>query len=295
MSASWTARGMRVFLSFSFKDQRLAKAIRAGLLRLAPTLDIFFSPSSLGPGFWMPKLAEEVAAADAFLLLIGPAGLGPWQEVEYIEAFSRHVSDRAFPQVPVIAASANAPGLRFLRTLNWITAPDVAEDATLHRLLAALEGENVETAAPLWTLVNPYRSLEALTEANADYFYGREAETGAVLRALAEKPGRCPMLIGASGVGKSSLPRHPEEPAKRASRRTHNRPACFETRPCRALLSMTPIGFPVSGQALSRNEGLHGNDSYSAFLCRAASRSYSWKTARATFCSRSRSIAAATT
>jgi len=30
-----------------------------------------FSPVSLGAGFWLPKLAEGIADADAFLLLIG--------------------------------------------------------------------------------------------------------------------------------------------------------------------------------------------------------------------------------
>jgi hypothetical protein len=60
-------------------------------------------------------------------------------------------------------------------------------------------------SVPLWKLVNPYRGLEAMNEANADYFYGRSLETASVLNALANKPGRCPILIGASGIGKSSV------------------------------------------------------------------------------------------
>ena len=52
--------------------------------------------------------------------------------------------------MPVIAAGATAPGLFFLRELNWILAPDVNEDAMLHRLLGALKGESVRTATPLW-------------------------------------------------------------------------------------------------------------------------------------------------
>src|SRR5262249_35473372 len=68
-----------------------------------------------------------------------------------------------------------------------------------------LKNETVAIATPLWKLVNPYRGLEAMTEANADYFYGRAEETAAVLKVLAEKAGRIPILIGASGVGKSSV------------------------------------------------------------------------------------------
>jgi Novel STAND NTPase 1/WD domain, G-beta repeat/TIR domain len=202
------AKALRIFLSFHSKDQALAEALRAGLKRLEPQADIFFSPVSLGAGFWVPRLAEEIHASDAFLLLVGPSGIGLWQDVEYNEAFDRHVHEKdRFPLVPVIAANAQAPGLPFLRRLNWVEAPLVTEDKTLHRLVAALKGESVATTTPLWKLVNPYRGLEAMTEVNADYFYGRSTETAAVLTALAEKHGRCPILIGASGVGKSSVAR----------------------------------------------------------------------------------------
>jgi TIR domain len=129
---------MRIFLSFNSKDMALAEAIRTGLSRIDQGAQIFFSPISLGAGFWLPKLAEEIAQAEAFLLLIGPAGIGPWQEVEYFTAFDRHVIDKHFPLVPVMVAGAEAPGLSFLRTLNWVEAPFVTEDKVLHRLLAGL-------------------------------------------------------------------------------------------------------------------------------------------------------------
>src|SRR5262245_4866613 len=183
----------------------IAEAVRAGLSTIDPTSQVYFSPVSLGAGFWLPKLAEEIAEAESFLLLIGPSGKGPWQEVEYFTAFDRHVKDRSFALVPAVVAGAEALGLPFLRTLNLVEAPVITEDKVLHRLLAALRGETVASATPLWKLVNPYRGLEAMSEANADYFYSRDVETAAVLDALANKPGRCPILIGASGVGKSSV------------------------------------------------------------------------------------------
>jgi len=196
---------MRIFLSFNSKDRALAEELCAGLTRMRPSAQIFFSPVSIGPGFWLPKLADEIAAADAFLLLIGPKGIGPWQEVEYYAAFDRHVGDHRFTLVPLLAADAQAPGLPLLRNLNWVEAALVADETVLYRILAALEGEAVATATPIWKLVNPYRGLEAMTEANADYFYGRSIETGEVLNALTSQPERCPILIGASGVGKSSV------------------------------------------------------------------------------------------
>jgi WD40 repeat protein len=199
---------LRIFLSFHSKDHALAQALREGLLGLEPTADIFLSSVSLRSGFWVPKLAKEISAADAFLLLIGRAGVGPWQQLEYDEALARHVNEGdRFPLVPLIIAGAQAPGFPFLRRLNWVEAPVVPDGAALHRLFAALKGESVTSTTPLWKLVNPYRGLEAMTEANTDYFYGRENETTTVLKALAEKRGRCPILVGASGVGKSSVAR----------------------------------------------------------------------------------------
>lgn len=196
---------MRIFLSFNSKDAGSAEAIRAGLLKLEPKAEIFFSQVSLGQGFWLPKLAAGIGAADAFLLLLGPKGVGPWQEVEYHEAFDRHVRDPSFALVPVIASGGSAPGLPFLRQLNWTVVSEVADDKAMHRVLGALKGETSATLSPLWRLVHPYRALEAMTEANADYFYGRATETESVLEALAGKPGRLSILIGASGVGKSSV------------------------------------------------------------------------------------------
>jgi WD40 repeat protein len=196
---------VQIFLSFNSKDLAFADALRSALSNIEPEAKIFFSPVSLGTSFWLPRLAQEIAEADAFLLLIGPKGIGPWQEVEYFTAFDRHVNDKRFVLVPVILAGAEAPGLSFLRNLNWVEAPCPSDDKLLHRLISAAKGETIVASTPLWKLLNPYRGLEAMTEANADYFFGRRAETTAILNELANNSHRCPILIGASGVGKSSV------------------------------------------------------------------------------------------
>ena len=97
------------------------------------------------------------------------------------------MNEKSFALVPVIAAGAQAPGLSFLRSLNWVEAPVVTEDKALHQIIAALKGETLATTTPLWKLVHPYRGLEAMTEANADYFFGRTNETSGVLNALANE------------------------------------------------------------------------------------------------------------
>src|SRR5262249_53729870 len=60
------------------------------------------------------------------------------------------------------------------------------------------------TPGNLWRYAAPYRGLAAMTEEDSDYFFGRTQEIVEVLDALAA-PGRLPVLIGNSGVGKSSL------------------------------------------------------------------------------------------
>lgn len=131
---------MRIFLSFNHKDAALAEAMRANLSKAEPNANIFSSPVALGTGSWLPRIEAEIAGADAFLLLIGPNGIGPWQEVEYYAAFDRHIREKAFSVVPVIAAGAQAPGLPFLRTLYWVVASNVTDVATLRRVLTALWG-----------------------------------------------------------------------------------------------------------------------------------------------------------
>ena len=78
----------RLFLSYHSPDQALAKQLKAAIERKDANTRVFFAPSSLRAGsFWSKELAEEIARADAFVLLVGEEGIGDWQETEYNEAF----------------------------------------------------------------------------------------------------------------------------------------------------------------------------------------------------------------
>jgi ATP-dependent Clp protease ATP-binding subunit ClpA len=57
----------------------------------------------------------------------------------------------------------------------------------------------------LWRHTAPYRGLSAMTESDADYFFGRGGETAEVIGALAATPDKLPIVLGNSGVGKSSI------------------------------------------------------------------------------------------
>ena len=62
------------------------QALEAALRRKDADARFFFAPKSLrAGGFWLPELAQEIAEATAFILLVGEKGIGPWQAMEYYE------------------------------------------------------------------------------------------------------------------------------------------------------------------------------------------------------------------
>src|SRR6266508_1480985 len=195
----------RWFLSYHSPDQALAERLKAALERKDTDPSVFFAPSSLrAGGFWSRTLAEEIAQADVFILLLGERGVGDWQVLEYDEALDKRVKSLDFPVILVLLEGQTAPGLPFLRQLHWIVTPDPASEKDVAKLLGAALGGSARLAE-LWRYTSPYRGLPAMEEQDSDYFFGRERETVEVLNVLAAASDRLPVLLGNSGVGKSSL------------------------------------------------------------------------------------------
>lgn len=195
----------RWFLSFHSPDQVLAERLKAALERKDTDVSVFFAPSSLrAGGFWSKALADEIAQADAFILLVGERGVGNWQVLEYDEALDKRVKSPDFPVILVLLEGQTAPGLPFLRRLHWIITSDPSSEKDLARLFDAASGSRI-ISGELWRYTSPYRGLAAMEEKDSDYFFGRERETVDVLSALAAGADRLPVLLGNSGVGKSSL------------------------------------------------------------------------------------------
>ena len=195
----------RWFLSYHSPDQSLAERLKAAIERKDPASSVFFAPSTLrAGGAWTAQLAQEIAAADAFILLVGEAGVGKWQVPEYDEALDRWVkSEPPFPLVVVLHRRADRARTAVLRQLHWIVTPDPASEKDVARIFDAASGVGGRPSE-LWRYASPYRGLEAMEEKDSDYFFGRTRETIEALDALAAQ-GRLPVLIGNSGVGKSSL------------------------------------------------------------------------------------------
>jgi formylglycine-generating enzyme required for sulfatase activity len=195
----------RWFLSYHSPDQALAEQLKAALERKDADAHVFFAPSNLrAGGFWSGALAEGIAEADAFILLVGERGVGNWQVLEYGEALDRRTKSLDFPVILVLLEGQIAPGLPFLRQLHWIVTPDPASEKTVAKLLDATLGGGARLAK-LWRYTSPYRGLPAMEEQDSDYFFGRERETVEVLNVLATASDHLPVLLGNSGVGKSSL------------------------------------------------------------------------------------------
>jgi serine/threonine protein kinase len=97
-----------------------------------------------------------------------------------------------------------APDWPLLRRLPGLVSSDPSSDKAVAQLLDTGYGSN---AAPqdLWPHTSPYRGLAAMTVRDSQFFFGRERETAEVVDALATTRDKVIVLLGNSGVGKSSL------------------------------------------------------------------------------------------
>ena len=198
----------RVFLSFHSPDRAIALSLKHAIEGALPGTDVFVDQTHLHHGhLWQPSLFDAMAKAEAFVILISTL-VGDWQKVEYYEARDRKAKDDAFVLLPVIIAdrtkgpAANLPGLA---QLHWIESTEPSAPDPLTKIVAALQSREVAKPAEPWRAINPYRGLVALEEQDADFFFGRESETGKVIDKIIAAPGRFIALVGNSGVGKSSL------------------------------------------------------------------------------------------
>src|SRR5271168_5056661 len=86
----------RWFLSFNSSDRALAERLKVSIERKDAGSRVFYDETSLrAGGYWQPTLAKGIDEADAFVLLVGEKGLGPWQTLEYYEAHDKHARRRA--------------------------------------------------------------------------------------------------------------------------------------------------------------------------------------------------------
>lgn len=205
-----------VFVSYNTHDhaavERLARALKKR------GLSVFLDRWELIPGrSWPDALDGHLARSRAAVVVVGPSGLGAWQQRERYLALDRQARDPAFGVIPVILPNAD-PALGFLSLNTWVDLRSGIDNSAAHDLLAAaVRGEPpstlLERTRKAVAEVCPYRGLEVFREEDAAFFFGREAFIDGLQAAVAAQS--MVAVVGRSGSGKSSVVRAGLVPALR--------------------------------------------------------------------------------
>jgi len=134
-----------VFLSHNSQDKPLVRVLAKALAGRG--FAVWFHEQDLPAGIpWIPRLESAIDDTAAVFVVIGSAGIGPWQQPE-IEAALLSAVDRKTPIVPVLLASSASGKLEvptFLRRFTWVNFSNGIDDAGLDRL-----GQTVEIGRAL--------------------------------------------------------------------------------------------------------------------------------------------------
>jgi len=197
-----------VFVSYNTLDhvgvERIARALRDR------GLTVFLDRWELIPGRpWPEALEGHLSRCRCAAVVLGPSGMGPWQEREHYLALDRQARDKAFGYIPVILPEAD-PALGFLSSNTWVDLRGGVDDTeSIDLLAAAIRGEPpsalLERARRAAAQVCPYRGLEVFREEDAPFFFGREAFAEDLSAAVATQS--LVAVVGRSGSGKSSVVR----------------------------------------------------------------------------------------
>ena len=196
-----------VFLSYSRADVQAVRQVQARLTEAG--LATFLDRDRLPAGQpWLPALEQAIARCGAVAVLVGPAGLGTWQQREIQLALDRQAEEerahRLFPVIPVLLPRVEDPPGGFLRLQTWVDLrADLADPTQLDLLLAGIRGQAPADGTTLRETICPYRGLLAFREEDAGLFFGREESVKELVGKLREH--NLVTLVGRSGSGKSSV------------------------------------------------------------------------------------------
>jgi hypothetical protein len=172
---------------------------------------VFLDRWYLAPGqSWVTKLEQTLTSCGAVAVVLGPHGLGHWQQRERDLALDRQARQPGFSVIPVLLPGAE-PALDFLGLNTWVDLRSGLLDRLQLEVLArSIRGEppgpNLkEQITATLAAICPYRGLLPFREEDASFFCGRQAFTNTLVQAL----GRCNLMVivGTSDSGKPSVVR----------------------------------------------------------------------------------------
>jgi hypothetical protein len=156
-----------VFLSYNTLNHMAVERL-AGALK-ERSLTVFLDRWELVPGrSWPDALERHLGRCRSAAVVLGPAGMGPWQQREHYLALDRQARDTSFAVIPVLLPNADL-ALGFLALHTWVDLRGGIDDAqTLDLLAAAIRGEPpsalLERTRQAAAQVCPYRGLEVFRE-----------------------------------------------------------------------------------------------------------------------------------
>ncbi|HET7384913.1 MAG TPA: TIR domain-containing protein [Pseudolabrys sp.] len=197
-----------LFLSHSGADTEPARELKRRLLNSsdarAAGLQVWLDKDDLAPGIgWQAQLEKVISEeATAFAVVVGANGVVNWVESEVRLALSRATSVPDYPFIPILSKECSGSEAlpAFARRYQGVRDPlnDSEEFAKLLR--AVLHRSPAEKTI---VLDSPFVGLKAMTEADADRFFGRSEEIAELVDKL--KHHRLIAIVADSGAGKSSL------------------------------------------------------------------------------------------
>jgi len=197
-----------LFLSHSGADTNAALELKRRLLDSADAraagLRVWLDKDDLAAGVgWQAQLEKVISEeATAFAVHVGGKGVVNWVASEVRLGLSRATCASDYPFIPILSkeCSGSAALPAFARQYHGVRDPlnDPEEFAKLLR--AVLRRSSDEKAI---VLDSPFVGLKAMTEADADRFFGRNEEIGELVDKL--KRQRLIAIVADSGAGKSSL------------------------------------------------------------------------------------------
>jgi TIR domain/Novel STAND NTPase 1 len=185
-----------LFLSHSGLDTETARQLKRRLLASpeakAAGLEIWFDKDDLVPGQgWQEQLEKVIETrSTAFAVIVGTKGVVNWVDREVRVALSRATEEKNYPFIPVLASANLSSSLPpFARQFQGVHDP-IKNEIELGKLLQTVlcsgpgDRDRAGSRRPVRLTDSPFVGLRAMTEADADLFFGREAELVALVETV---------------------------------------------------------------------------------------------------------------